>query len=136
MTTKNPTVEYRVCREPHLGTLDDGTEYVCRAGALYRADSEQVRRQPQYFLAVGEQFTPFEREEPPEEPPRPPKPPVKMLRSRKDWRSDVIENPTPFGTVERLRITLHEGKSVRADTEWLKVLTAAQRRELFEVVEP
>ena len=123
-----------VCIEPHLGKLKSGEEYVCRLGSLYPTDCEQVRRNPPYFApADGRPLVRYERPDPREDPPPPPpKPRPRMLRSRKDWRSDLIEMPNGFGGIERIRITLHEGKVIPETTGWLPALTARQRRDLFE----
>jgi hypothetical protein len=37
-----------------IGRLSNGSEYVCRFGQTFRADSEEVRRSPAYFVNGGE----------------------------------------------------------------------------------
>ena len=126
-----------VARESFTGEID-GAPYVVRIGDRRRAEDAPVQLHPYFFQRDGEILVPWERPEIDDEPrPAPkPRPVVRTLPGRQDW-SGTLEAPGayPGAEPERLKISLHAGRTLPEDTPWLLAFTDRQRRQLFEIVE-
>lgn len=127
--------EIVVALESFTGVIDGEDVFVTRGDRL-RGDHPAVRLHGEQFFKHDGERRAYEAPEVADEVPHlVPMTKVPMLRTRRDWTATRTA-PAQYGQPpQKVRISLHGGRTIRSDVSWLSLLTDRERRELFEVLD-